>query len=92
VAYDKYSIIPNGLAVEGSFSLGQDINGWRQWKTTCETLRQKVFERQFTRANGRILAGDNPVSDTSNIENDSQMQNKADEMSLSRMAKVHNIF
>jgi len=32
VARDIFSIIPNGVGVEASFSLGQDVIGWRQSK------------------------------------------------------------
>jgi hypothetical protein len=47
VARDIFSIIPHGVGVEGSFSLGRDVLGWRQSKTTGETLREKVIIRQF---------------------------------------------
>jgi hypothetical protein len=41
------SIIPHGFGVEASFSLGRNIIGWRQSKTTGKTLRNKVVDRQF---------------------------------------------
>ena len=47
VARDIFSIIPHGVAVEASFSLGRDAIGWRQSKTTGETLREIVIVRQF---------------------------------------------
>jgi hypothetical protein len=47
VARDIFSIIPHGVGVEASFSLGRDVIGWRQSKTTGETLRKKVIVRQF---------------------------------------------
>jgi len=56
VACDIFSIIPHGVGVMASFSLGRDIIGWRQSKTTCETLQEKVIVRQFARANNGILA------------------------------------
>jgi len=43
--------------VEASFSLRRDVIGWRQSKTTGETLRKKVVVRQFAQANNGILAG-----------------------------------
>jgi len=45
VARDIFSIIPHGVRVEASFSLGQDVIGWRQSKTTGETLRENVVVR-----------------------------------------------
>jgi hypothetical protein len=40
VARDIFSIIQHGVGVEASFSLGQNVIGWRQFKTSGETLRQ----------------------------------------------------
>jgi len=90
VARDIFSIIPHGVAVEASFSLGRDVIGWRQSKTTGETLREKVVARQFARANNGILAGTDPEIDTTNTENDSEMKKEAEERKLHRMAKVHD--
>jgi len=90
VARDIFSIIPHGVGVEASFSLGQDVIGWRQSKTTGETLREKVVVRQFARANNGILARIDLELDTMNTENDSEMKNEAEERKLHRMAKVHD--
>jgi hypothetical protein len=90
VARDIFSIIPHGVGVEASFSLGRDVIGWRQSKTTGETLREKVVVRQFARANNGILAGTDPELDTMNTENDSEMKKEAEERKLHRMAKVHD--
>jgi len=57
VARDIFSIIPHGVGVEASFTLGRDVIGYRQSKTTGGTLRKKVVVRQFARTNNRILAG-----------------------------------
>jgi len=90
VARDIFSIIPHGVGVEASFSLGRDVIGGRQSKTTGETLREKVIVRQFARANNGILAGTDPELDTTNTENQSQMKKEVEERKLHRMAKVHN--
>jgi hypothetical protein len=90
VARDIFSIIPHGVGVEASFSLGRDVIGWRQSKTTGETLREKVVVRQFARANNGILAGTDPELETMNTENDSEMKKEAEEKKLHRMAKVHD--
>jgi hypothetical protein len=90
VARDIFSIIPHGVGVEASFSLGRDVIGWRQSKTTGETLREKVIVRQFARANNGILAGTDSELDTMNTENDSEMKKEAEERKLHRMAKVHD--
>jgi len=47
VERDILSLIPHGVGVEASFSLGRDVIGWRQTKTTGETIREKVVVRQF---------------------------------------------
>ena len=90
VAGDIFPIIPHGVAVEASSSLGQDAIGWRQSKPTGETLCDKVIVRQFARPNNRILVGDNPVSDTTNTENDSEMKKEVEKRKWHRMAKVHD--
>jgi len=43
---DIFSIIPHGVGVEASFSLGRDVIGWRQSTTTGETLGEQVVVRQ----------------------------------------------
>jgi len=90
VGRDIFSIIAHGVGVEASFSLGRDVIGWRQSKTTGETPCEKVVVRQFARANNWILAGTDPELDTMNTENDSEMKKEAEERKLHRMAKVHN--
>jgi len=90
VARDIFSIIPHGVRVEASFSLGRDVIGWRQAKTTGETLCEKVVVRRFARANNGILAGTDPELDTTNTENDSEMKKEAEESKLHSMAKVHD--
>jgi len=91
VARDIFSIIPHGVGEEASFSLGWDVIGWRQSRTTGETIREKVVARQFARANNGILAGTDPELHTTNTENDSEIKNEAEERMLHRMAKVHDI-
>jgi len=90
VARDIFSNIPHGVGVEASFSLGRDVVGWRQSKTTGETLRKEVVVRQFARANNGILAGTDPELDTMSTESDSEMKKEAEERKLHRMAKVHD--
>jgi len=91
VARDIFSIIPHGVGVKASISLGRDVIGWRQSKTTGETLREKVVVRQYARANNGILAGDDPVLDRSESDNDLELKREAEEKKLRRMAKVHDI-
>jgi len=90
VAHNIFSIIPHGVGVESSISLGQDVISWRQSKPTGETLRETLIVRQFTRATNWILAGANQVLDTMNTENDSEMKNDAEDRTLHRMANVHD--
>jgi len=87
---DIFFVKPHGVGVEASFSLGGDVIGWRQSKTTGKTLRKKVVVRQFAQANHGIWAGADPELDTMNTENDSEMKIEAEERKLHRMAKVHH--
>jgi hypothetical protein len=77
--------------VEANSSLGQDFIGWRQSKTTGETLREKVIVRQFAQAKNVIFAGADAVMDTTNTESQSEIKKEAEERKLHRMAKVHDI-
>jgi len=90
VACDIFSIIPYGVGVEASISLGRDVLGWRQAKTTGETVREKVVVREFAQANNGILAGTDPELDTTHTGNDSEMKKEVEERKLHRMAKVHD--
>jgi hypothetical protein len=47
VARGIFSIIPHSVGVEASFPFERDVIGWRQLKTTGETLREKVVATQF---------------------------------------------
>jgi len=90
VARDLFCIIPHRVGVEASFSLGRDVIGWRQSKTTCESLRKTVVARLFARANEVISTGANSLMDTRNTENDTEMKKEAEEWQLHTMAKIHD--
>jgi len=85
-----YSTIPHGVRVEASFALGRDVIGWRHLQTTGKTHRREVVVRKFAQANNRISVADNPLLDTRNTENDSEMKNEVEERKFHRMAKVHD--
>ena len=91
VARDIFSIIPHGVGVEASSSLRWDVIGWRQSKTTGDTLREKVVVRQFARANHGTLACADPELHTMTTENDSEIKKEVEERKPHRMAKVHNL-
>jgi hypothetical protein len=76
-ARDIFSIIPHGDRVEASFSLRRDVIGWRQSKTTCQTLRETVVVSLFARANKGNLAGTDQELDTMNTDNDLEMKKEA---------------
>ena len=90
VAYDIFSIIPHGVRVEASSSLVRDVIGWRQSKTTGETLRENVAVRQFARTNTGLVAGDDPELDPISADNDMEMKREAQQKKLHRIAKVYN--
>jgi len=45
---------------------------------------------QCAQANNDIFVCDDPISDTTNTENDSEMQTEAAERTFHRLAKVHD--
>jgi len=91
VARDIFSVIPHGDGLEASFSLGQDVIGWRQSKTTGETLHKELVVRQFPQANSELLAGDDPVLHSDSTDNNTEMKREAAEMKLHTIGKVHNV-
>jgi hypothetical protein len=91
VAEEIFFVIPHGVGVESSFSLGQDVIGWRQSKTTYETLCEKVVIRQFPCGNNEVLGCDDPALDTTNTDNEWEMRKEAEERILHSMAKVHDL-
>jgi len=91
VGCDIFSILPHGVVEEANFSLGWDVIGWRQSKTTGETLRHDVVVRLFSWADNGILAHDDPSLDTTNTENNSEMKTEKEERKLHRMAKIHDL-
>jgi len=90
VSRNIFSVTSHGVGVEASFSLGRDVIGWRQSKTTGKILRIKVIVRQLVRANNEILAGTDPELDNVNTGSNSEMKKEAEERNLHRMANVHN--
>jgi hypothetical protein len=90
VTRDKFFIIPYCVKVEASYSLGQDVIRWRQWKTTGETLCENVVVRQFPRANTGLLTGEDPVLDPNSTDNDMDLKREAEEKKLHRLSKVHD--
>jgi len=91
VVRDIFSIIPHHVGVEASSSLGRDVIGRRQSKTTAQTLQEHVVVRHLAQANNGLLAGDDPALDTANTDNHLEMKREAEESKLHRMAKVHDI-
>jgi len=92
VAPGIFSIIPHGVGLEASSSLGWDVVALRQAKTTGETLCKQVVLRQFAWANVRLLAGKYPVLDSISTDNDMEMKREAEQKKLHWMAKVHDLF
>jgi len=82
VALNILDIIPHGVAVQPSVSIGRDVIGWRWSKTTGETLCETVVVSQFSQANNRLLAGDNPAFDMINADNDLAMKREAQQKKL----------
>jgi len=65
--------------------------GWRQLKTTGETVGEKVVVRQFAGPNNGTLAGVDPVLDKTDTEEELEIIREAEESLLHRMAMVDDI-
>jgi len=91
VARDIFYTIPHGVGVAARFSLGRDVIGRRQSKTTDEAPGEKVVVRQFAWAKNGISTGECAALDTVQTESDLELKKEAEERKLHRMAKVHNV-
>jgi hypothetical protein len=90
VACEIFSIMPHGVGVEASFSLGRDVIGWKQSKTTGQTLSEKVVVHQFARSNAGLLAADILITHPLDPDNDAEIKKEAEQKKPQRTAKVHD--
>ena len=66
--------------MEASFSLGQEVIGWRQSTTTTGmTLHENLVVGQSAQANEWIVAGDDPALYMTITEIDSEIKKEAGE-------------
>jgi len=91
VARDIFSIIPHGVRVEASSTLGRDVIRWWQSNTTGGTLCKMVVVRQFARANHGLLAGYDPVLNPTSTDKDMEMRREAEQKKLHRMGQGHDM-
>ena len=73
------STIPHGVGVEARFSVERNVIGWRQSKTTCESLHRKVVPKQFPDANNGILVSDDPSLDIMDPGNDFELKRELED-------------
>lgn len=86
------SVVPHSVRVEANVSLGCDVISWRHPKTTGNTVQVKVIVRQFAGANNGTLAGDYPAFNTTETENDLELQKEVKQKKLHGIAKVYDLF
>jgi hypothetical protein len=79
VAHDISSMIQHGVGLEARLFLVRDIVRWRLLKTTGETLSENVIATQYAWADIGILACNDPVLDTTEVENDVELKSEAEE-------------
>jgi len=70
MVHNILSFIPYGVGLVTHFPLVRNVIQWRQSKNTAETLPECGVVRQYTLGNNRLLAGNDPVLDTTEAEND----------------------
>jgi len=85
-----FCMIPYSVGMVGSSSVGHNVIGLTQSKTTCETLRKKVVVTHFASANDRLRAGDDPELDPTVAANTMEMKREAEQQKFHPMAKVHD--
>jgi hypothetical protein len=85
MARNIFAVMPHGVGVEASFSLGRDVIGWRQARTSGATLQQKVVVRQWARSNSGQLAD---ASIDRLTQNDAAAKAKAEQLKLRKLASL----
>jgi len=88
MARDIFSVMPHGVGVEASFSLGRDIISWRQSRTKGSTLQQKVVVRQWARSNDGLLPEEAIQSAGSDVNNEEKQ--KQEDQKLNQLASVRD--
>ena len=86
MARDIFSVMPHGVGVEASFSLGRDVIGWRQSKTSGITLQQKVVVRQWARSNDGLFPEEIGMLDIS--DNDNEEKRQKEDRKLNQLASI----
>jgi len=81
-------IIPDGVGVKASWSLGRYELIWRLSKTTGQTLWEKEVVLHCAEANNMLLANDEPAFNTTNTDDDLEMIREVICRILQGMAKV----
>jgi hypothetical protein len=90
MAGDIFSVIPHGVEMEVSLSIQQDVNSWRQSKTTVNTLCGAVVVMRCAGAKNVILVGSNLVLDATEPENNIELSGAVELRVLHRMVNVHD--
>jgi len=92
VACNIFSIIQHGVGVEASVPFGRYVMARRHSRTIGESLRENVIARQVDRANKWIFVGTDPELDTTNRENDLELNKEVVETKLHRIANLHHFW
>ena len=88
MARDIFSVMPHGVGVEASFSLGRDVISWRQSRTKAATLQQKVVVRQWARSNDGFLPDE--VKKSLEGDNDEDERQKKEDERLNQLASMRD--
>lgn len=86
MARDIFSVMPHGVGVEASFSLGRDVISWRQSRTNGITLQHKVVVRQWARSNNGLLPEEVSRSMKTDINTDEQQ--RREDKQLNQLASM----
>ena len=89
-AWDMFSIIPHGVGVDASFSLGLDVIGWGQSKTNSKTVQEKFVIGLFARGNPGTLMSECAPMVAAATENDLELKHGREKWQLHRMANVQD--
>jgi len=91
LASDILSIIPHGVVLEASVSLGPDIMSWRHTKSNGAIFRDTVIATKLDSAIETRFAGDSTVCEAGQPQNDFEFKREGEETKLNKIARVEDV-
>jgi hypothetical protein len=88
VACHRFSIIPHGVRVDASLSLGRDVFVGRKSKPTGDSLRKYIVVGHFSPANNGLLVSNDSEWDQTSTDHHMEITREAEQKMLEQIGMV----